>query len=73
MKTDIPSAQYIPELTGYPELSSFAMDKGKPDQSQGRKATGPRFLRDVAAIVFFEFLAAKEVDHASSSRAFGSS
>jgi hypothetical protein len=26
-----------------------------------------------AAIVFFEFLAAKEVDHASSSRAFGSS
>jgi hypothetical protein len=63
MKTDIPSAQYIPELTGYPELSSFAMDKGKPDQSQGRKA----------AIVFFEFLAAKEVDHASSSRAFGSS
>jgi hypothetical protein len=24
----------------------LANDKGKPDQSQGRKATGPRFLRE---------------------------
>jgi len=23
-----------------------ALDKGKPDQSQGRKATGPLFLRE---------------------------
>jgi len=44
-KAVIPFTQYIPELTVYADLSSFAIDKGKPDQSQGRKATGPRFLR----------------------------
>jgi hypothetical protein len=27
-------------------LIAVTSDKGKPDQSQGRKATGPRFLRD---------------------------
>ncbi len=42
------SVTYIPELTGFPpsRITWAITDKGKPDQSQGRKATGPRFLRD---------------------------
>jgi len=37
----------IPELTRFWCQSALVLpsDKGKPDQSQGRKATGPRFLR----------------------------
>ena len=27
-------------------VHNYASDKGNPDQSQGRKATGPRFLRE---------------------------
>jgi hypothetical protein len=39
----------MPELTpfGRSRINVQITDKGKPDQSQGRKATGPRFLRDV--------------------------
>jgi hypothetical protein len=36
----------MPELTGFGTSLDDDPDKGKPDQSQGRKATGPRFLRD---------------------------
>ena len=40
---------YIPELThsDHSYINVMTTDKGKPDQSQGRKATGPHSLRDV--------------------------
>jgi hypothetical protein len=38
------------ELTpfGHSHINVLTTDKGKPDQSQGRKATGPRFLREAS-------------------------
>jgi hypothetical protein len=41
-----PSSKYIPELTAAYVRPDSGPDKGKPDQSQGPKDTGPRFLRD---------------------------